>query len=103
MQISSSIHDPDRSCRVSCQDEILRHRYYFVVGSYGFFPLGTKCSHHQERYCINGKCLEFGDDDVPLTETLRISSAESPDSKVGANNTDDIWLWSLRYDGYKDL
>lgn len=57
MQIQPSIQDPDRSCRVACQDEYLLHRFYLVNGDYGLFPFGTKCSPKEKRYCVNGKCL----------------------------------------------
>lgn len=57
MQILPSIKDPDRGCKVACQDESLRHRFYFVNGEQGFFPFGTKCSSSDNRYCVNGKCL----------------------------------------------
>ncbi|XP_055379928.1 uncharacterized protein LOC129611040 [Condylostylus longicornis] len=69
MQIAPSEKDPDRSCKVACQDERLRHRFYLVNGEYGLFPFGTKCSGNGERYCISGKCLEFGPNLIPLTES----------------------------------
>lgn len=69
MQISPSVYDPDRSCRVACQDEILEHRFYIVNGNYGHFPLGTKCSATEERYCVNGKCLEFGTNNIASTQS----------------------------------
>lgn len=70
MQIAPSSMDPDRGCKVACQDEFLRHRFYLVNGEQGYFPFGTKCSRNNDnRYCVNGKCLEFGIDDVPLVES----------------------------------
>lgn len=57
MQILPSVQDPDRGCRVGCQDEYLRHRFYLVSGDQGHFPFGTKCSRTENRYCVNGKCL----------------------------------------------
>ncbi|XP_058461510.1 A disintegrin and metalloproteinase with thrombospondin motifs 18 isoform X2 [Malaya genurostris] len=70
MQIASSIEDPDRSCRVACQDSFIRHRFYLVNGEHGHFPFGARCNHdEQNRYCINGKCLRFGDDDTPVNES----------------------------------
>lgn len=68
-QIAASIDEPDRSCRVGCQDELIKYRFYLVNGRYGHFPLGTKCSNTQERYCVNGKCLEFGANNIPLKES----------------------------------
>lgn len=68
-QIAASVENPDRSCRVGCQDEFIKHRFYLVNGKYGHFPLGTKCSPHEERYCVNGKCLEFGQDLIPLQQS----------------------------------
>lgn len=57
MQISPSIIDPDRGCKVACQDEYIYHRFYLVNGDHGYFPFGTKCSKTDNRYCVNGKCL----------------------------------------------
>lgn len=68
-QISASIDEPDRSCRVGCQDERIKYRYYLVNGRNGHFPPGTRCSPVGKRYCVYGKCLEFGDDDLPLDKT----------------------------------
>ena len=68
-QIAASVEDPDRSCRVGCQDESIHHRFYLVNGNYGHFPLGTRCSHNEERYCVQGKCLEFGPDQIPLKQS----------------------------------
>lgn len=70
MQIAPSSVDLDRSCKVACQDEYLRHRFYLVNGENGYFPFGTRCSRtNDNRYCVNGKCLEFGADNVPLVES----------------------------------
>lgn len=68
MQISPSVEDPDRSCRVACQDKFIPHRFYLVNGDHGFYPYGTKCSFKTEdkRFCVNGKCLKFGNDDTPV-------------------------------------
>ncbi|XP_017475926.1 PREDICTED: uncharacterized protein LOC108366127, partial [Rhagoletis zephyria] len=68
-QIAASVDEPDRSCRVGCQDEFIKYRFYLVNGRYGHFPLGTKCSNTEERYCVNGKCLEFGPDNIPLQQS----------------------------------
>ncbi|KMY95877.1 A disintegrin and metalloproteinase with thrombospondin motifs 16 [Drosophila simulans] len=68
-QISASIDEPDRSCRVGCQDEFIKYRYYLVNGRNGHFPPGTRCSPVGKRYCVYGRCLEFGDDDLPLDKT----------------------------------
>ncbi|XP_050295630.1 A disintegrin and metalloproteinase with thrombospondin motifs adt-1-like [Anthonomus grandis grandis] len=72
MQISPSLEDPDRPCRVACQDENLPHRFYLVNGEDGWFPFGTDCSRgstEKKAYCISGKCLGFGSDDTPLSES----------------------------------
>lgn len=68
MQISPSIDDPDRGCRVACQDKFIPHRFYLVNGDHGFYPYGTKCSFRtdEKRFCVNGKCLKFGADDTPV-------------------------------------
>ncbi|KAH8407513.1 hypothetical protein KR222_004682, partial [Zaprionus bogoriensis] len=68
-QISASIEEPDRSCHVGCQDEFIKYRYYLVNGAKGYFPLGTRCSHIGRRYCVYGKCLEFGADNLPLQQS----------------------------------
>ncbi|XP_012252823.3 A disintegrin and metalloproteinase with thrombospondin motifs adt-1-like [Athalia rosae] len=71
MQISPSIEDPDRPCRVACQDDTVSHRFYLVNGENGWFPFGTACSKGNEKsFCVTGKCLEFGKDDTPLHESV---------------------------------
>lgn len=71
MQIAPSTIDPDRGCKVACQDEFLSHRFYLVNGEHGFFPFGTKCSRTvtDNRYCVNGKCLQFDKRNIPLVES----------------------------------
>lgn len=71
MQIAPSTIDPDRGCKVACQDEFLSHRFYLVNGEHGFFPFGTKCSRTatDKRYCVNGKCLQFDKRNIPLVES----------------------------------
>ncbi|CAH2042042.1 unnamed protein product, partial [Iphiclides podalirius] len=70
MQISPALEEPDRPCRVACQDERVAHRFYLVNGQEGWFPLGTACSKRNASYCVSGKCLEFGPDDTPLSEAV---------------------------------
>ncbi|XP_059477396.1 A disintegrin and metalloproteinase with thrombospondin motifs adt-1-like [Neocloeon triangulifer] len=66
MQISPSVEDPDRPCRVACQDEAVPHRFYLVNGEEGWFPFGTDCGRgSRQAYCVSGKCLEFGADLTP--------------------------------------
>lgn len=72
MQIAPSPIDPDRGCKVACQDEYLPHRFYLVNGDQGYFPYGTKCSRdsiNDNRYCVNGKCLQFDQRNIPLVES----------------------------------
>ncbi|XP_045452573.1 A disintegrin and metalloproteinase with thrombospondin motifs 16-like [Melitaea cinxia] len=69
MQISPALEDPDRPCRIACQDERVSHRFYLVNGQDGWFPLGTACGDNNS-YCVSGKCLQFGPDDTPLSETV---------------------------------
>lgn len=60
MQISAAVEDPDRPCRVACQDENVSHRFYLVNGEDGWFPFGTDCTRgnsDKKAYCISGKCL----------------------------------------------
>lgn len=69
IQISPSVNDPDRGCKVACQDEHIAYRFYLVNGEQGYFPFGTKCSRADDnRYCVNGKCLEFDENDIPFVE-----------------------------------
>ncbi|GBP35802.1 A disintegrin and metalloproteinase with thrombospondin motifs 18 [Eumeta japonica] len=70
MQISPVLDEPDRPCRIACQDEGVQHRFYLVNGQEGWFPLGTACGKQNSSYCISGKCLEFGPDNTPLSETV---------------------------------
>lgn len=72
MQIAPGPNDPDRGCKVACQDEYLSHRFYLVNGDQGYFPYGTKCSRdsiNDNRYCVNGKCLQFDQRNIPLVES----------------------------------
>ncbi|KDR17787.1 A disintegrin and metalloproteinase with thrombospondin motifs 18 [Zootermopsis nevadensis] len=72
MQISPVAQDPDRPCRVACQDDEVNHRFYLVNGEDGWFPFGTDCSRgvlEKRAYCVSGKCLDFGSDDTPLHES----------------------------------
>ncbi|CAB3229125.1 unnamed protein product [Arctia plantaginis] len=70
MQISPALEDPDRPCRIACQDERVAHRFYLVNGHEGWFPLGTACGKRNASYCVSGKCLEFGPDNTPLSEMV---------------------------------
>lgn len=52
--------DPDRACRIACQDESVLHRFYLVNGEDGWFPFGTDCTKGdttKRAFCIRGKCL----------------------------------------------
>ncbi|KAF4521806.1 hypothetical protein B566_EDAN012463 [Ephemera danica] len=58
--ISCRAEDPDRPCRVACQDEAVSHRFYLVNGEEGWFPFGTDCgrgARSRQAYCVSGKCL----------------------------------------------
>lgn len=69
MQISPSPNDADRGCKVACQDEFIAYRFYLVNGEQGYFPFGTKCARGDDnRYCVNGKCLEFDENNIPFVE-----------------------------------
>ncbi|KAG6454328.1 A disintegrin and metalloproteinase with thrombospondin motifs adt-1 [Manduca sexta] len=70
MQISPALEDPDRPCRIACQDERVSHRFYLVNGHEGWFPLGTACGHSNDSYCVSGKCLEFGGDNTPVSSSV---------------------------------
>ena len=81
-QLESTAGDPDRACRVACQDSTVSHRwstihtptpacrFYMVTGEKGWLPYGTDCSGEarREAYCVKGRCLEFGGDGTPLYE-----------------------------------
>ncbi|CAG2061134.1 unnamed protein product [Timema podura] len=74
MQISPTAEDPDRPCRVACQDDEVVHRFYLVNGEDGWFPFGTDCSRgasDRKAYCISGKCLS--DHTLPLMSRLKRS------------------------------
>ncbi|XP_018335694.1 A disintegrin and metalloproteinase with thrombospondin motifs adt-1 [Agrilus planipennis] len=63
--------DVDRPCKVACQDDKILHRFYLVNGKGGWFPFGTECSGRnmkRKAYCVSGKCIEFTQEDVPLSE-----------------------------------
>ncbi|KOB64852.1 Uncharacterized protein OBRU01_20113 [Operophtera brumata] len=55
MQISPVLEDPDRPCRIACQDERVPHRFYLVNGQEGWFPLGTSCGKKNASYCFCGE------------------------------------------------
>lgn len=58
--VANFSEDPDRACRIACQDENVLHRFYLVNGEDGWFPFGTDCSHGdatKKAYCIRGRCL----------------------------------------------
>ncbi|XP_056633352.1 A disintegrin and metalloproteinase with thrombospondin motifs adt-1-like isoform X1 [Diorhabda sublineata] len=91
MQISPAVEDPDRSCRVACQDDFISHRFYLVNGEDGWFPFGTDCSKGmaatKKAYCVSGKCLEFGTDDTPLSESEFTLALLSRPKRSLYNNT----------------
>lgn len=98
MQIAPSPIDPDRGCKVACQDEYLTHRFYLVNGDQGFFPFGTKCSRdsiNNNRYCVNGKCLQFDQRNIPLVEShislalYRSRRSLAADQETANDNDDD--------------
>lgn len=94
MQIAPSSIDPDRGCKVACQDEYLSHRFYLVNGDQGFFPYGTKCSRdtiNDNRYCVNGKCLQFDQRNIPLVEShISLALYRSRRSPSQSNNAHNI-------------
>ncbi|VVC96184.1 unnamed protein product [Leptidea sinapis] len=56
--------------RWSAANEHVSHRFYLVNGQEGWFPLGTACGKRNASYCVSGKCLEFGEDLTPLSESV---------------------------------
>ncbi|XP_047739971.1 uncharacterized protein LOC108672601 [Hyalella azteca] len=82
MQLSNTASDPDRACTVACQDLTLHYRFYRVNGRDGWFPFGTDCSGGQTgrpKHCLNGKCLDFDVEGIPLQ--LNEVSAVGPRSR----------------------
>lgn len=70
MQLSSVPEDMDRPCRLACQDQTVQHRFYIVNGEVGWFPFGTDCARgdpDRQAFCLSGKCLDFGSDNMPLS------------------------------------
>ncbi|XP_063894418.1 A disintegrin and metalloproteinase with thrombospondin motifs 16-like [Helicoverpa armigera] len=101
MQISPALEDPDRPCRIACQDERVSHRFYLVNGQEGWFPLGTSCGKRNSSYCVSGKCLEFGPDHTPLSEmvfTLPLLSRASNSTRVTWHTRSSRHKRSLRTD-----
>jgi hypothetical protein len=39
----------------------------------GKFPFGTDCSFGsgEKAYCLNGKCVKFGDNDLPVDNGIK--------------------------------
>ncbi|XKL64853.1 hypothetical protein PGB90_004939 [Kerria lacca] len=71
MQLSAIVDDPHRPCRLACQDESILHRFYLVNGEEGWFPFGTDCTRgdtSRKAFCVNGKCLEFGPENIPTQD-----------------------------------
>lgn len=65
------------SCIVACQDRVWRDIHYQMDAfDDGKFPLGTDCSFgsNVKSFCINGKCLKFDDEDLPLDQRKYSSS-----------------------------
>ena len=55
MQLSSTTADPDRACKVACQDRDFSYRFYMVSGEKGWFPYGTDCSRgigRKDSFCV---------------------------------------------------
>ncbi|GFY71650.1 a disintegrin and metalloproteinase with thrombospondin motifs adt-1 [Trichonephila inaurata madagascariensis] len=61
--------NPHSACIVACQDRVWQDTHYQMdVYEDGKFPFGTDCSpdHRTKAYCLNGRCLQFSDDGIPL-------------------------------------
>ncbi|XP_050521162.1 A disintegrin and metalloproteinase with thrombospondin motifs adt-1-like isoform X2 [Daktulosphaira vitifoliae] len=86
MQLSSVSDDLDRPCKLACQDQVVPHRFYIVNGETGWFPFGTDCSRgdtDRKAFCLGGKCLEFGLDNMPMsTDALTIHSNFSLNNRI---------------------
>lgn len=90
MQIAPSVEDPDRSCRIACQDNFIRHRFYLVNGEQGHFPFGARCNHDEpNRYCVNGKCLVGWD--------MRLSFVEIVATEDKWFSLSNLAIWRGRY------
>ncbi|XP_050443117.1 A disintegrin and metalloproteinase with thrombospondin motifs adt-1-like isoform X2 [Adelges cooleyi] len=86
MQLSSVPDDMDRPCRLACQDQTVPHRFYIVNGEAGWFPFGTDCARgdpDRHAFCLSGKCLEFGPDNLPLSvEGMSLHSNFSSNNRI---------------------
>ena len=65
--------NPNAACIVACQDRVWRDIHYQMDAfEDGKFPLGTDCSSsrsengHQAAYCVDGRCIKFDENDLPL-------------------------------------
>lgn len=60
------------SCVVACQDRIWTDIHYQMDAfEDGKFPFGTACDleNHKSSYCLNGKCVKFNDEDLPVEDS----------------------------------
>ncbi|XP_074000179.1 A disintegrin and metalloproteinase with thrombospondin motifs adt-2-like isoform X1 [Rhodnius prolixus] len=107
MQLSATIEDPDRACRVACQDGAVFNRFYLVNGEEGWLPYGADCARGQPstKHCVSGRCVEFGSDDTPVHDLVaslpnfhirqsrdvhRFSSATGVVNHTGTSSSDQI-------------
>ncbi|CAG9832516.1 unnamed protein product [Diabrotica balteata] len=81
----STRKDPDRSCRVACQDALISHRFYLVNGEDGWFPFGTDCSKgmpaNKKAYCVSGNLSSNGLNqfNIDLNNPVHISIGSEED------------------------
>ena len=62
VQLKSNLIDPNRPCKVACQDKFAAHRYYIISNKSGWFPNGMACEFTNDEptsYCVMGRCMKF--------------------------------------------
>ncbi|RWS27041.1 disintegrin and metalloproteinase with thrombospondin motifs 16-like protein [Leptotrombidium deliense] len=71
--LSGRGHNLHASCVIACQDKVWKDIHYQMDAfEDGKFPFGTDCSigtnSGQKAYCVNGKCVRFDSNDMPIDE-----------------------------------
>ncbi|XP_023210994.1 A disintegrin and metalloproteinase with thrombospondin motifs 6-like isoform X2 [Centruroides sculpturatus] len=71
-QLAPRSGNPHAACTVACQDQVWQGTHYQMDAfEDGKFPSGTDCSggnYRKKAYCLNGKCVEFDENNVPKVE-----------------------------------
>ncbi|RWS08652.1 A disintegrin and metalloproteinase with thrombospondin motifs 16-like protein, partial [Dinothrombium tinctorium] len=72
-QLGARSDNPHASCVIACQDRVWKDIHYQMDAfEDGKFPFGADCSFDsrdgRKAYCINGKCVHFDENDMPIDE-----------------------------------